>query len=316
MPALDSGGNFPAARRGARCAVSEIPAALAGGQPLGRGSALVLTDDARGRILVLDSSSYVEPGQLTRRDVVIVASYAGTNTLGGLFAHGAKAAIADDAGIGKNEAAISGLPAADRFGIPAAAVATMSAEMSNGRSVALGTISRANEAAQRLGVRPGQPAYEAATLMLAAPDGRVVTLESEAPPAVHLVDRTPHGNVYADTSSVDVYEKLGRIPDDVVCIGANAARVFGESILRIAPRGAIGNDCGIGKARSGVAGLAILEEAGIAAAAVAATSARIGDGVSTWRDGIVSTTNAIAARRGLKLGMPARIAARLMLLAD
>src|SRR5215469_12603794 len=105
-----------------------VAAALAGGQALGRGKVLVLEDDAQGRIVVIDSTAYVENGQLRPTDVVIVASYAGTNTLRSLFAQGAKGAIADDAGIGKDQAAISGLRAAEKFGIPVAAVATMTAE--------------------------------------------------------------------------------------------------------------------------------------------------------------------------------------------
>jgi hypothetical protein len=143
--------------------------------------------------------------------------------------------------------------------------------------------------------------------------GKLVTLESEAPPEVHIVDQNGKGKVYADTSSFDIYQKLGRLPNDVVCIGANSARVFGESILEIGPRGAIGNDCGIGKNRSAVAGLPMLDRTNIAACAVAAMSARIGDGMSTWRDGIISVVNVTAQGRGVAVGMTAREAALVML---
>ena len=221
--------------------------------------------------------------------------------------------IADDAGIGKDNAGISGLVSGERFHIPAAAVDTRTAEMSNGPSLALGKISRANGPARALGVRPGQSAYEAAQRMLVQPLGQVVRIQSEAPPEVHLVEETPKGRIYADTSSFDIFQKLGMLPHDVVCIGANSARVFAESILEIGPRGAIGNDCGMGKNNSAVAGLGQLEASGIAAAAVAAMSARIGDGMSTWSDGIISVTNATAAARGVKEGMAAKEAARLML---
>jgi hypothetical protein len=152
--------------------------------------------------------------------------------------------------------------------------------------------------------------------MLAQPPGRPVELGASPPPEVVLVDRTPHGNVYADDSSIDFFEKMGRVPSDVVCIGSNAARVFAESISRIAPRGAIGNDCGKGKNDSAIGGLPLLAEAGIAAAAVATMSAHVGSGLSTWRDGIISAANALALERGVVLGMPARDAARRMLGAD
>ena len=57
----------------------------------------------------------------------------------------------------------------------------------------------------------------------------------------------------------------------------------------------------------------ILAEAGIAACSVAAMSARIGDGMSTWNDGVISAANAIAMERGVKVGITAKEAARLML---
>ena len=52
---------------------------------------------------------------------------------------------------------------------PVAAIRTMSAETSNGRSTLLGEISRANAQAAALGVVPGQPAWLAAQLMARAP---------------------------------------------------------------------------------------------------------------------------------------------------
>ena len=42
-------------------------------------------------------------------------------------------------------------------------------------------------------------------------------------------------------------------------------------------------------------------------------SARIGEGLSTWNDGIISIVNTVAATRGVRVGMFAKEAARLML---
>ena len=86
-----------------------------------------------------------------------------------------------------------------------------------------------------------------------------------------------------------------------------------RSILKIRPRGAMANDAGMGLYQSGIGALPMLQEAGIAGAAVAAMSARIGDGMSTWRDGIISATNELAAAKGVKVGMKAGEAAVLML---
>ena len=64
---------------------------------------------------------------------------------------------------------------------------------------------------------------------------------------------------------------------------------------------------------SGIEGLGVLEEHGIAAAAVSTNSARIGDALSTFNDGVISVTNAIAQLKGVREGMKASEAARLML---
>ena len=62
-----------------------------------------------------------------------------------------------------------------------------------------------------------------------------------------------------------------------------------------------------------IAGLPMLQDAGIPAAAVGAMSARIGDGLSTYHDGVISALNALAHTRGVREGMRARDAAALML---
>ena len=52
---------------------------------------------------------------------------------------------------------------------------------------------------------------------------------------------------------------------------------------------------------------------GLAAVAVSSASARIGDALSTYHDGIVSTGNEPARAKGVTIGMKAAEAARLML---
>src|SRR5262245_46877042 len=54
---------------------------------------------------------------------------------------------------------------------------------------------------------------------------------------------------------------------------------------------------GMGRDRTGVEGLSILDDHGIAAASVAAMSARIGSGLSTYYDGIISACNSVADER-------------------
>ena len=49
------------------------------------------------------------------------------------------------------------------------------------------------------------------------------------------------------------------------------------------------------------------------AAAVAAMSARIGNGLSTYREGIISAVNEPARAKGINVGMTAKDALRLMI---
>ena len=69
------------------------------------------------------------------------------------------------------------------------------------------------------------------------------------------------------------------------------------------------NDAGIGLDEAGVAGLPWLDAIGLAAAVVAHTSARIGDGADSLARGVISRANDCAQRAGVKAGMSARAAA-------
>ncbi len=62
------------------------------------------------------------------------------------------------------------------------------------------------------------------------------------------------------------------------------------------------NDAGVGKDAAGIAGLALLEEAGVAAVAVSAESARIGEADDTWHSGVIAHANAPARALGLRPG--------------
>ena len=76
----------------------------------------------------------------------------------------------------------------------------------------------------------------------------------------------------------------------------------------------ISNDAGFGRDNAGVSGLEVLQAAGIAGAAVAHTSARIGEGQSTWDDGVISTANALAVQAGVTPGQTTREACAALLL--
>ena len=81
----------------------------------------------------------------------------------------------------------------------------------------------------------------------------------------------------------------------------------------MAAKGAIANDAGIAMNKSAVEGVFLLARQGVAAASVSTMSARLGEGLSTWNDGVISIVNDVAARLGVGVGMSCKEAARLML---
>jgi hypothetical protein len=62
------------------------------------------------------------------------------------------------------------------------------------------------------------------------------------------------------------------------------------------------NDASGGKDDAGVAALEMLHGRGVAAAAVAHTSGRIGDSLDMWENGVLSQVNAEARQLGLNNG--------------
>jgi len=263
-----------------------------------------------GRVMVADSLSYFEH-EPWLNDVVLGASFAGAPTGAMPMRPGVKAWIAHEGGPGKDDAGISGLPLADQFSIPAAAVATMEAGLSDGMSLVTGRISHANKTAQALGVRPGMTGGEAGKLMLRAPRGRPLDLTGLIDEDITEVHRSELGRILAVWSFSRV---SGQHPDDVFCVASHGGKVMAQYALRVRPRGLIANDAGIGLNSTGTNGLdAVQEVSGIPAATVSTQSARIGIGLSTYEDGIISAANQSAAMLGVVPGMKAAEAAHRML---
>jgi uncharacterized protein YunC (DUF1805 family) len=114
--------------------------------------------------------------------------------------------------------------------------------------------------------------------------------------------------IIVDTTS-DVHEGND---NDVIVTGSHSGINSGEYLAHNKIKGTIGNDAGIGKENAGIAGLKILEEHGIPAAAVASMSAHIGNGTSTYEQGKISAANETAKKLGIAIGMSAKEAAEKM----
>jgi hypothetical protein len=88
----------------------------------------------------------------------------------------------------------------------------------------------------------------------------------------------------------------------VVVTGSHAGRSVVKYAAAVPAKLYVFNDAGVGKDGAGIAALAELEALGIAAVAVAHTSARIGEALDTWQHGVISSVNAPAAKLGLAPG--------------
>jgi uncharacterized protein YunC (DUF1805 family) len=253
-------------------------------------------------IIVADSITRVAPADAAGA-VVVNASHGGIYAAYLAAKFHAAAAIFNDAGVGRDRAGIGGLDYLQGFGIAAATIGHETARIGDGADMmSSGVITHANCMAAALGVAPGQSCRDAATrLQRARPSDRAPPDEIEA--AFLLVPEVPR--VWAIDSASLVMPEYG---EAIVVTGSHGGLLGGkaETALKYDVLGALYNDAGIGKDAAGVSRLPALDARDIAAATVAAMSARIGDARSTYEDGVISRVNTRAAALGLRKGMTAR----------
>ena len=265
------------------------------------------------RIMVFDSATYVDahyardpaPG----RDVVVNCSYAGVYCAKHVAPHAPLGAIGVDCGIGKDGAGVAGLWFYEALGIPAAAANVVDVELGNGPDLyACGVITRVNQAAEAIGVVVGSTVADAAAKML---HPEPVVDESPGPVPRWIVEA---GDGDGDVVCIDSIADA--LPEDadrnVLCTAGHTGRSVVVYIEGFRPRGFICSDGGGAKNDSGVSALRVVEDT-IPGAAVDAQTARMGDGRSTYFDGVISAHNDAARRLGVRVGMPATEAAHLML---
>lgn len=258
----------------------------------------VVEETPAGRIVVADSLTFFEQGDW-RTDVVIGASFAGVPTGILPLRQGARGWLAHEAGPGLDRAGVGGLPLAEAMGVPAAAIATMTARLGDGRSLLSGQVAVANEVARNLGVVKGESGLNAARKMLQAREGFFRNIEGFVNDDQHEII-TDSGRAIAVWSTSRIQ---GTHRDEVFCVASHGGKTMALYALRIQPRALICNDAGRGLDDSGIAGLALLDDASVPGATVGTASARIGDPLSTYYDGVISYENVHAHTCGVRVGM-------------
>jgi hypothetical protein len=286
---------------------------MGSGHHLDKGEIAIVHDDGAGRIIRFDSATFVPgfyEGATGPADVVVAASYAGVLCARMIARAAPKAAIGLDCRIGKDGAGIAGLWFYEALGIPAAAADVMTAEMGNGTDLwQHGVLSRVNELAEGLGLRPGMTVQSAAALLLAADPAAGDRFADKERREVMYTNAAGRSVVCTDSIAFARPEDRG---SNVLCTAGHTGRSVIDYIRDAAPWGFICSDGGIGKNASGITALEPSDEAGLPGASVDAQTARMGDGHSTYLDGIISAVNALAGAKGVRVGMPATEAARLL----
>jgi len=257
----------------------------------------------------IDSMNHVTAADRGR--VVVASSHGGLYCAYKALAAGARGVVLSDAGVGREQAGIASLPWCDAVGMPAATVAHTSARIGDVADLLRrGVISHANASARALGVTPGMSCAQAWQAMTAAP-----VPERPAAPVVEHRHEVALGEgavaVCIDSASLIHAEDAGRI----VITGSHGGLIGGDpgKALNVPAAFAAFNDAGVGIDDAGLGRLAPLAARGIAAVTVAHTSARIGDGLSTLHDGVISHANGPARELGAVPGR--RLADALTLLA-
>jgi hypothetical protein len=251
-------------------------------------------------IVVADTVTALDGSQ--RGAVLVTGSHGGIIAAYLAATGGARAAIFNDAGGGRDDAGIAGLAYLAAIGMAAATVAHTSARIADGAdAMAEGTISHRNDVAARCGVEIGMPCVDAARRLRRAP------LPAQLPPPYaegrHLL-RAGDGVRPAVWGLDSIGMVDARDAGHLLVIGSHGALHGGrpDTALPVAARAAVFHDAGGGKDGAGWSRLPVLAARGIPAATVDFRTARIGDARSMWQTGILSRVNVPAAARGWRVG--------------
>lgn len=243
---------------------------------------------------IVEADSVTQLGAGAHGSVVLCGSHGGRFSASCALAAGVAGIVLNDAAVGRDRAGIAGLLLLDEHGVPGATVDRSRSVIGKATETGAGTLSHVNASAAELGLAAGMAASAFVERVRAAGERPMAdrALPQVAESRSLLVDRPMR--VWAiDSASLARPQDAGAI----LVTGSHVQLVGGEpaSALRADARIAVFNDAGGVMAPSR---LEALDERGIAAVAVKASSARIGDARSHYFDGVISAVNTTAAADG------------------
>jgi alkylhydroperoxidase/carboxymuconolactone decarboxylase family protein YurZ len=259
------------------------------------------------RVIAIDSARYCDARNTG--DVMVAASYCGVLPVRLMAPHRPRAVIGHDVNIAKDGSGIQGLFFLEALGIPAATVDGRTGELGNARDMYdNGSISRMNILAERCGVTIGMATKKAAELLATEDPG-------DTSPTTKVRRETketsPTGRQIVVTDSI-----VFAHPDDkrhVLVTAGHTGPTGARFITEVSPHGFICADGGKSKNDSGVSGLAMLQESGLAGACYDVSTAAMGDAFDAWEVGRIAACNELAQQRGVYVGQRVDEAARCLL---
>jgi hypothetical protein len=265
-------------------------------------------------VILLDSLGDLHIGNTC--PILVCASHCGDN---GTFARKlnncqVKAVFLNNAGIGKNQAGISGLTHYQAEGVLACAVDHYSAEIGVARDTwESGIISHTNTQAEEAEIKVGDSVQDAVAKIINSKKHPLSTLESknseslitnEVKDANSKVDSKKQIQTQVDGVTITVTDSITFLNEsnagDIVVCGSHGGVSAGHYAQKHRLKAVFFNDAGIGKNNAGIKSLESLSEAGILACTVDCMSAEIFNGQDALSNGIITVCNQLAKARDIK----------------
>lgn len=272
-------------------------------------------------VILLDSLGDLQPDNAS--PILVCASHCGDN---GAFARKltnchVKAVFLNNAGIGKNQAGISGLPYYDAANILACAVDHNSAEIGVARDTwESGIISHTNILAEESGIQIGDSVQEAIAKIkyninqssISQKKLNVVSQNDKNKVDLKKQIRTQIGGINITVTNSITFLNENNAGDIVVC-GSHGGVSAGHYAQKHQLKAVFFNDAGIGKNNAGIKSLESLSNAGILACTVDCMSAEIFNGQDMLENGIISVCNQLAKSKGINEKMTVKEAVKLII---
>ena len=276
-------------------------------------------------VILLDSLGDLQPQNTS--PILVCASHCGDN---GTFARklkngGVRAVFLNNAGIGKNQAGISGLSHYAAANILACAVDHYSAEIGVASDTwESGIISHTNVLAAELGIQIGDTVKNAVSKINNITDLPAFTPKNKY--AELFTDEKQENNSQLDLKkqiqtqidgvSITVTDSITFLNEhnagEILVCGSHGGLSAGHYAQKHRLKAVFFNDAGIGKNNAGIKSLESLSDAGILACTVDCMSAEIFNGQDTLENGIITVCNQLAKSRNISAKMTVKEALKLI----